>query len=135
MVIDSSALLVLLLGEPETERFVAAIAADTERLLSAASYLETAIVMVSRFGPQGLEKLDRLISELSIDIAPFNAEQARLGIASFQQYGRGTGHPAALNYGDCFTYALAKFTEHSVLFKGNDFSRTDLMSAVAEPQA
>ncbi|HEX2152123.1 MAG TPA: type II toxin-antitoxin system VapC family toxin [Stellaceae bacterium] len=135
MVIDSSALIVLLLGEPETEQFVSAIAASAERLLSAASYLETAIVMAGRFGPQGPEKLDRLICELSIEIVPFNAEQARLGITSFQQYGRGTGHPAALNYGDCFTYALAKFTGQSVLFKGNDFSRTDLITAVAGRQA
>lgn len=109
MVIDSSALIALLLGEPETDQFVSAIAEASERLLSAASYLETAIVVSGRFGPQGLEKLDRLISELSIDIVPFNGEQARPGIAGFQQYGRGTGHPAALNYGDCFTYALAKF--------------------------
>ena len=135
MVIDSSALLALLLGEPETEQFVSAIAEAAERLLSAASYLETAIVIAGRFGPQGPEKLDRLVSELSIEIVPVNAEQAHLGIAGFQQFGRGTGHPAALNYGDCFTYALAKFTGQSVLFKGNDFSRTDLTSAVAEPRA
>src|SRR4051812_28084060 len=135
MVIDSSALIALLLGEPETEQFVASIAEVSERFLSAASYLETAIVMAGRFGPQGPEKLDRLISELSITIVPFNAEQAHLGIAGFQQFGRGTGHPAALNYGDCFTYALAKLTGQSVLFKGNDFSRTDLISAMAEPPA
>jgi len=96
MVIDSSALIVLLLGEPETEQFVSAIAAASERLLSAASYLETAIVMSGRFGPQGLGKLDRLVSELSLEIVPFNGEQARLGIVGFQQYGRGSGHPAAL---------------------------------------
>jgi ribonuclease VapC len=135
MVIDSSALIVLLLGEPETDQFVTSIAATAERLLSAASYLETAIIMSGRFGSPGLEKLDRLISELSIEIVPFDGEQARLGIAGFQQYGRGTGHPAALNYGDCFTYALAKFLGQPVLFKGNDFSRTDLTIATAEPPA
>jgi ribonuclease VapC len=135
MVIDSSALIALLLGEPETEQFVSAIAEAAQRLLSADSYLETAIVMAGRFGPQGLEKLDCLISELSIEIVPFTTEQARLGIAGFQQYGQGTGHPAALNYGDCFTYALAGFTGQSALFKGNDFSLTDLVNAVAEPQA
>jgi ribonuclease VapC len=135
MVIDGSALIGLLPGEPETEQFVAAVSEASERLLSAASYPETAIVMSGRFGPQGPEKLDRLISELSIEIVPFSAEQARLSIARFQQYGRGTGHPAALNCGDCFTYGLAKFTGQSLLFKGSDFSRTDQTIAIAEPPA
>ncbi len=129
MVVDSSALIALLLAEPETDRLVSAIAAASERLLSAASYLETAIVMTARFGPQSQEKLDKLVAPLSIDIIPFTAEQARIAVTAFQRYGRGSGHPAALNYGDCFTYALAKLTGQSVLFKRNDFARTDLAAA------
>jgi len=130
MIIDSSALIALLLAEPETEQFVLAIAAASDRLVSAGSYLETAIVITARSGPAAQEKLDQLIADLSIDIVPFSRDQALLGIAAFEQYGRGTGHPAGLNYGDCFTYALAKLTGQPVLFKGNDFSQTDLVAAV-----
>ena len=126
MVIDSSALVALLLAEPETEVFVTAIAAAGERLLSTASYLETAIVMTARAGPQARERLDTLIASLSVALVPFTPEQARLAVSAFQRYGRGAGHPASLNYGDCFTYALAKLTGEPILFKGNDFSHTDL---------
>lgn len=131
MVIDTSALLALLLAEPETPQFVSAIEAVSVRLLSAASYLEAAIVMTARFGPPARGKLDRLIADLSIDVVPFTREQAWLAVAAFQQYGKGTGHPAGLNYGDCFTYGLAKLTGQPLLFKGGDFSRTDLTGAVA----
>jgi ribonuclease VapC len=131
MVIDSSALIALLLGEPESTNFVTSIAASTTRLTSASSYLETAIVMLNRSGPDAPEKVDRLLADLSIDIFPFTQDQAVLAIAAYGRYGRGSGHPAGLNFGDCFTYALAKLTGEPVLFKGSDFSRTDLVSAVA----
>ena len=131
MVIDSSALIALLLGEPESTEFVTSIAASTTRLTSASSYLETAIVMINRSGPDAPEKVDRLLADLSIDIFPFTQDQAVLAIAAYRRYGRGSGHPAGLNFGDCFTYALAKLTGEPVLFKGSDFSRTDLVSAVA----
>ena len=131
MVIDSSALIALLLGEPESTEFVTSIAASTTRLTSASSYLETAIVMINRSGPDAPEKVDRLLADLFIDIFPFTQDQAVLAIAAYRRYGRGSGHPAGLNFGDCFTYALAKLTGEPVLFKGSDFSRTDLVSAVA----
>jgi ribonuclease VapC len=131
MVIDSSALVALLLAEPETEAFVSAIAAATVRLLSTASYLETGIVMTARVGPLARAKLDELIAELSVLLVPFTPEQAQLALNAFQRYGRGSGHPAGLNYGDCFTYALAKLTGEPVLFKGYDFSRTDLIAAIS----
>ena len=131
MVIDSSALIALLPGEPESTNFVTAIATSTTRLTSASSYLETAIVMLNRSGPDAPEKVDRLLADLSIDIFPFTQDQAVLAIAANGRYGRGSGHPAGLNFGDCFTYALAKLTGEPVLFKGSDFSRTDLVSAVA----
>src|SRR5712691_1133672 len=107
MVIDSSALISLLLGEPETPRFVAILAAASTRLMSAPSYVEAAIVMVSRSGPEAQEKLDRLLSDLNVQIVPFTRDQ-------------GSGHAAALNFGDCFTYALAKLSGEPVLFKGGD---------------
>ena len=112
MVTDSSALVALLLGEPETPGFVAAIAGASSRSVSA--------------GAEAQQKLDQLLSELAIEVVPFTRDQAGLGVAAFRQFGRGTGHPAALNFGDCFSYALAKFRREPVLFKGNDFSRTDV---------
>ena len=133
MVIDSSALIALLLGEPETADFGAVIATASSRLVSASSYLETAIVMMGRSGPDAVEKLDRLLHELSMDVIFFTREQADLATAAYRQYGRGSGHAAGLNFGDCFSYALAKVTGEALLFKGNDFSLTDLAPAVRAP--
>jgi len=130
MVVDSSALVALLLGEPETSSFVAAIGAASRRFLSAASSVETAIVMMARSGPETREKLDRLLSDLAIEVVPFTGDQATLAITAYQQCGKGRGQAAGLNFGDCFTYALAKLRNEPVLFKGNDFSRTDLRIAV-----
>jgi ribonuclease VapC len=130
VVIDTSALIALLLGEPETPSFVSAIASAPRRLVTAPSYVETAIVMVARSGPEAQQKLDRLLTELIIEIAPFTPEQAQLAVAAYQRYGKGSGHAAGLNFGDCFTYALAKLRGEAVLFKGNDFSHTDLRVAV-----
>ena len=133
MVIDSSALIALLLGEPEMADFVAAIAAASTRLVGAPSYLETAIVMLARSGPDAQERVDRLLGELSVQIVPFTHDQAVTAIAAYRQYGKGSGQPAGLNFGDCFTYALAKLKGEPVLFKGNDFSQTDIQSAAALP--
>ena len=133
MVIDSSALIALLLSEPETDEFVTAIAGSSIRLISAASYLETAIVMLNRSGSEGWRKLDRLLTDLAATVFPFTLDQAVLAAEAYKQYGKGSGHPAGRNFGDCFTYGLAKLTGEPVLFKGNDFSRTDLASAVAQP--
>jgi ribonuclease VapC len=130
MVIDTSALIALLLAEPETLRFVEAIAAANRRLVAAPSYFETAIVMVSRSGPEAKEKVDRLMVELGIEIVPFTPDQAILAVSAYEQFGKGTGHAAGLNFGDCFSYALAKHTGEPILFKGNDFSHTDLAVAV-----
>jgi ribonuclease VapC len=133
MVIDSSALIALLLDEPETVQFTAIIANARTRRVSVASYLETAIVMLRRSGPSAKQVVDRLFDELSRQIISFTRDQADLAIAAYRQYGKGRGHAAGLNFGDCFTYALAKQTGEPVLFKGNDFSLTDLASAVSDP--
>jgi ribonuclease VapC len=130
MVIDSSALIALLLGERETADLVAAIAAASSRVVSAPTYLETAIVILARSGPKAQEKLDRLLNDLEIEVVPFARDQAALAITAYRQYGKGSGHVAALNFGDCFSYALAKLRDEPLLFKGNDFSRTDLRVAV-----
>jgi len=87
-------------------------------------------VILARLGPQALEKLDRLLDDLAIEVVSFTHGQAALAITAYRQYGKGGGHAAALNYGDCFSYALAKLRDEPLLFKGNDFSRTDLRVAV-----
>jgi len=93
MVVDSSALVALLLGEPETHRFVAAMAAASRRLLSAPSYLETAVVMMARSGREAKEKLDRLLSDLAIEIVPFTRDQAALAITAYSSTGRAAAMP------------------------------------------
>jgi ribonuclease VapC len=131
MVIDTSALIALLLGEPETTQFVAAIATASSRSISAPTYLETAIVTSTRLGPQAQDQLDRLLNDLAIEILPFTHDQAVLAVMAYRHYRKGSGHIAGLNFGDCFSYALAKLSDEPLLFKGNDFSHTDLKIAIA----
>ena len=128
MIIDTSALVSILDQEAEAERLVRAIAAASERMLSAANLVETGIVMQVRRGNEAPRDLDLLLAKLRIDIIPVSGKQANLARKAFQHYGRGR-HPAKLNFGDCFAYALAKDSSASLLFKGSDFSQTDIMIA------
>jgi len=123
MVIDTSALIALIAGEPEAETFLEAITEAPSASLSAASYVEAGIVL-ERF-PAHAAILDDLLIELDIDIVAVTATQARLARDAFRDFGKGR-HPAALNYGDCFSYALAKAVGEPLLFKDDDFARTDL---------
>jgi ribonuclease VapC len=125
MVIDTSAVLAILLGEPERRRFNERIEADPIRLMSAASYLETAIVVDDRFGYEGARDLKLFLAEAEIAIEPVTLEQAEAAREAYRRFGKGN-HPAALNFGDCFAYALARITAQPLLFKGNDFRRTDV---------
>ena len=125
MVIDTSALMAILNREPEGPAFRDAIKLAPNRLISAATRVEAGIVAVSRRGEPGLEELHALTSALKLDIVPVTDEHALLAIQGFQHFGKGH-HPAGLNYGDCFSYALAKATGEPLLFKGGDFSRTDV---------
>ncbi len=125
MVIDTSALLAILFNESDAEYFESALDADTTRLISAASLLETAIVVDVRLGEAGGRELDLLRYEAQITIVPFTAEQAEIARYAYRTYGKGR-HPAGLNYGDCFAYALAKTSGEPLLFKGNDFLQTDI---------
>jgi ribonuclease VapC len=125
MVIDSSALIAILLDEPERADFNRIIQAATVRMISAGSLLETAMVIESRLGEAGRQDLDLFIQKAGIRVIPFDADQAELAREAFRQYGKGR-HPAGLNFGDCFAYALAKATSEPLLFKGDDFSRTDI---------
>jgi ribonuclease VapC len=124
MVIDSSALLAILLAESESEACMRAIADDPRRLVSALSALEAAIVIHARKGPAGVRELDLLLHAARMTIVSFDADQVLLARTAYETYGKGH-HPAALNLGDCCSYALARSSGEPLLFKGQDFSQTD----------
>ncbi len=125
MVIDTSALIAILLGEPEAEKFAKLITGDTKRLLSAFSFLETSIVIEAKKGEAGGRELDLLIHRAGINIISMDPEQSELARYAWRNFGKGR-HPAGLNIGDCCSYALSKYSGEPLLFKGDDFSKTDL---------
>jgi ribonuclease VapC len=125
MVIDTSALIAILGYEAEAPQFAEAIQSDPVRLISAASLLECAIVIEARYGQAGGDKLDQLLHVAQIQVEPVTTEQVATARLAFRTYGKGH-HPAALNFGDCFAYALAKISKEPLLFKGDDFSQTDI---------
>ena len=121
MIIDTSALIVILRDEPEASEFTIAIADADRRRISAANYLEAAIVIDGSRDPIASRSFDDLLREAEIHIEPVTAEQARVAREAYRDFGRGSGHAARLNFGDCFAYALAKTTGEPLLFKGDDF--------------
>jgi ribonuclease VapC len=129
MVIDTSAVLAILFDEPEADDIEMAIDADPVRLMSAASYLETAIVVESRLGEPGGRELDLLLHKAGIEIVAVTAEQADTARDCWRRFGRGR-HPASLNFGDCFSYALASASGEPLLFTGDDFGKTDIQRVV-----
>lgn len=131
MVIDTSALIAILLGEPYAEAFATAIAADPKRLLSAFSALEVSIVIEAKKGESGGRELDLLLHRSQIEIVAMDPEQAELARIAWRTFGKGR-HPAGLNIGDCCSYALSKSSGEPLLFKGNDFSKTDLKTVKIE---
>lgn len=128
MVIDSSAAVAILQEEPETTGFLALIETAPTRLMSAANYLEAAIIIEDRFGYDGIRDLKLFLAEAGIDIEPVTFVQAETAREAYRAYGRGN-HSVGLNYGDCFAYALAKTTSEPLLFKGDDFAQTDIQIA------
>ena len=125
MVIDTSALIAILLREDDATRFAEAIERASPRLLSAASLLEASMVIETRKGEAGGRELDLFIYRAGIEIVAVDHEQAEIARIAWRRYGKGR-HPASLNYGDCFAYALTKVSGSSLLFKGDDFNQTDL---------
>lgn len=125
MVIDASALIAILTGEADGRVLIAAIEAADRRRLSVATFVETSIVIESRMGAEGLRDLDRFVAVSGVEVAPVDREQGDLARLAYSRFGKGR-HRAALNYGDCFAYALAKATGEPLLCKGNDFALTDL---------
>ncbi len=125
MVIDTSALIAILQDEPERRVLNEAIEAAESCAMSTGSFLETSMVIESRYGPDGTRDLELFISKARISLASVDADQAYVARDAFRRYGKGR-HPAGLNLGDCFAYALAKMLDEPLLFKGNDFALTDI---------
>ncbi|PYT54178.1 MAG: hypothetical protein DMG43_07185 [Acidobacteria bacterium] len=125
MVIDTSALLAILLGEPERGKFLQLLSESETRLLSAANALETAIVVESRRGEAAGRELDLFLHRTKVEIVAVDAEQFSMARFAWRKFGK-SRHAAALNFGDCFAYALAKTSSEPLLAKGEDFRRTDL---------
>ena len=125
MVIDTSALAAIFFAEPERREFLSAITSSPNRLVSAATVLETGIVLESRQGEAAGREFDLFVARANLQVVPVDAEQTDLARSAWRKYGKGR-HAAGLNFGDCFSYALAKFAGEPLLAKGTDFSRTDI---------
>ena len=129
MVIDPSAIVAILFGEADAERLSAAIDADPIRLMSAASVLETSMVIESEQGEEGEREMDFLLLKIGVEIIAFNEEQLKVARYAFREYGKGR-HAAGLNFGDCFSYALSRTSGEPLLFKGDDFTKTDVTACL-----
>lgn len=130
MIIDTSAIIAILKEESDAPRFQRALTLSTKRKrISAANYLEAGIVVDANRNPLLSRRLDDLIVQTEIEVQPVTLEQANIARAAYRDFGRGSGHPAGLNFGDCFAYALAKSMREPLLFKGDDFSHTDVAVA------
>jgi ribonuclease VapC len=125
MVIDSSAVLAIFLAEPERKAFLDAITQAGKRLISAATVLETGIVLEAKRGETAGREFDLFVFRMNFEIVPVDAEQIEIARSAWRSFGKGR-HRAALNFGDCFTYALAKASNESLLAKGQDFALTDI---------
>ena len=130
MVIDTSALIAILQDEPERRAFNEAIEAAERRAMSVASFVEASMVLEARYGQEGVRDLDLFIAKAGIELVAVDADQAHVARTAFRLYGK-RRHPAGLNFGDCFAYALARTLDEPLLFKGADFSLTDVAIAVS----
>lgn len=130
MIVDTSALLAILFGEEDAAAHARAIEAAPRCRISAASYVEAGAVVGRTGDPVVRRRLDDALAAGGIAIEPVTAEQARVAREAYRDFGKGSGHPAGLNFGDCFSYALAKVSGEPLLFKGDDFRHTDLAPAL-----
>jgi len=129
VVVDTSALVAMLLGEPESDQLITALAEADDPVISAGTLLEVSIAMQSKLGDAGLTDLDELLATAAVRCVAVDLAQVRAARDAFARFGKGRD-PAGLNFGDCFAYALAKVTQLPLLFKGEDFRRTDAIAAV-----
>ncbi len=130
MIVDSSAIIAILKREPDWPALSKSLDASNSSRISAANYLESSIVVDGWKNPILSREFDDLIEKFNIFIEPVTADQARVARQAYRDYGKGSGHPAQLNFGDCFSYALAREKREPILFKGDDFVHTDLRAAV-----
>jgi ribonuclease VapC len=130
VIVDSSAIVAILRAEPDAARYATAIEAAPIRRISAANWLESAIVLSDPADPVTGRRFDEFVREAALRVEPVTAAQARIARDAYRDFGTGSGHPARLNFGDCFAYALATETGEALLFKGDDFGHTDLPSAI-----
>lgn len=133
MIIDSSAIIAILCDEPERKTFIGCITKTSNRGLSVAGFVETSIVLEARYGYDGTRDFDLFLAKAQITLIPIDIEQAKIARQAFKKYGKGR-HIAGLNFGDCFSYAAAKSKNKPLLFKGNDFSQTDIQCCEVECQ-
>ena len=131
MIVDTSAIIAVLRNEPEADSCARAIESSAVRRISAANFVETAVVIDASRDPIASRRFDDFIKEAQITIEPVTEAQARIAREAYRDFGRGSGHPAKLNFGDCFAYALAKTMNETLLFKGTDFTHTDIGPANA----
>lgn len=130
MVIDSSALVALLLKEPTSASLSKALSRAKRRLIAAPSLVESSAVMLARKGPQGDIALSALLRSLAIEVVPMSDEAGELACSAYARYGKGVGNPGVLNFGDCLAYGVAKSLDEPLLFTGDDFSKTDIAPAL-----
>lgn len=130
MIVDTSALVAILRGERDARSYAEAIASAAILRASAVNYVEAAAVIDASRDPIASRRFDELVREARLAIEPVTEAQARMAREAYRDFGRGSGHPASLNFGDCFAYALAKTMNEPLLFKGDDFAHTDIESAL-----
>ena len=130
MVVDTSAIVASLANEPDADRYRATLNTATQLSMSAFNIFECRVVLGRRYGDEMLRELELLLVKLPVEMVPFDGEQAILAFAAYQRYGKGTGHPAQLNLGDCCAYALAASLDLPLLYKGDDFGQTDIVAAL-----
>ncbi len=128
MIVDTSALIAILYAESEADQFISLIN-GSETKLSGVSYVEAGAVIDRAGDPVASRELDDLLSLGEVRIEPVSEHQARIARQAYRDFGKGSGHPAQLNLGDCFSYALAKATDEALLYKGDDFTHTDVIAA------
>lgn len=129
MIVDTSALIAILRDEPEAAVCAHLIESHADRRISAANFVEAALVIDASRDPVASRRFDDLVKEAQLVIEPVTEAQARIAREAYRDFGKGSGHPAKLNFGDCFAYALAKVTGEPLLFKGDDFAHTDIKPA------
>ena len=130
MIVDTSALVGILNGEPDAETMEDALVSARTRRMSAATLVELFVVIDGKRDPVRSARLDELLERSDVEIVDVTAEHARIARSAYRDFGKGSGHPARLNFGDCFSYALARATGEPLLFKGDGFGHTDLTPAV-----